>query len=275
MTDRIYSDLLETAELTESSGWATAVTRTFYMKGVPGTTVGAIMLAALRDTSIPVSGDILSDDFSNMFVSTRKAQIITLDPSGTKADVKITVEYEAVPTAVGAGYTPEYGQPTMPYSVPLRGSGSLSQITTRKHYNGTPIELTYTHGGTTITRPVKVDVFDIHGTFTRETLEATNAPDDLKDYWLNAVNLTTFRGKEKDTWLCNQVEYELYSQWSNPMLYKFTWQFEYRPTKWIYEGVYEDDAGNIPSDVSDSTGNGIVKVYWHPAIDFNQKFGYP
>ena len=267
----VGSAQLEGSGLTEEFGFVSEATAVRTVL-VAGDDLGEVLMTALAHPNIPRAGDALSTFVPFARVERRTPRVIGRDQATGKWYVQVTVEYKrhieqnAVPDPLtGALNDAQHS---------VRGGASLTGIETDVDRNGNPIEVEFQGDKQRGT----VSVLDVHGHLTRQIVQFTNDPDSIVKSWINYVNVSNWKGDGPLQWLCTRVDYELVNSTSTPRAYMFAFDFERRPTKWIYTGRYKKN-GITPQGIKDQKDPahapgpyGIIDVFWHPERDFNQLF---
>ena len=295
MTISVKADMMDETGYTEEVGRVIACTRTFKCYGVTGATPGEVCKNALAEAGVPVSGDVLSADtsYAGVRVTRRIPSIESRSPDGSFV-VAITIEYTLWPVFIG---NIEESDPISYRQFSMSGGASLNQETAAFEQGDptTKIEITYNSGPTTITQSKRITVADPRVFCSREAVLAALDPDAVCGFWIGKVNSAPWKTvatiQPDRTYVytpCHPREWLCTSATNNPMnvtlavpLWKFQFEFEYRPKLLVgaeYKGGWDpvityDDEDGYP--VRGTTwGNGIREIQWPKEADFNLLFPY-
>ena len=230
----------------EEYGQIRSAVEVYNVVGAWGGSLGDLFYDALRATGIPRPGQVLSPNLPYVRAVKRVPRYLGRRSNG-EAVVRVEVEYQQLlPNTEGV-------------KLQLRGGGSLTTIQTDVDKDGNAIKVAY--NGTDHYKAL--NVLQVQQYHTRETIEETNDPDAMLGAWLNYVNSTTFRGKPARTWLVANGDWEPILLTTNPKIYKFTWQLQYDPAKYVYTAAYQNSDGDVLASAD---------INWHPEKDFTTKF---
>lgn len=250
---RIYIDLLRDVSLTEHAGETSEARRVMFLNGVPD--VPSIMESAKTFPYLPLPGDVLNADTDpEVILEDRSFTVESWDAESNTAKVRVELIYRR-----------QRPEPV----TPIRGGTALEQITSEVDKNGAAIFVVHNgndQGG-------HITVLEPRSTWVAESIEEVDDPNIVTLEWLGTVNATAWHEGDPKTWLIVRADWEEIDAYSDPRVYRFTWEFEYRREKWdpITVAYKDPQTGERPTGLVE--GVGIKDIQWYDAVDFTQKFG--
>lgn len=249
---RIYIDLVRDVFLTEHAGETVEARRLMVLVGVSDRP--SIMENSKMFPQLPLPGDVLNARTDpEMILEDRAFRVVSWDEATGTAKVRVEMIYRRQRTDL----------------TPQRGGTALEQITSEVDKNGAAI--TVEHGG--VTQGGHITVLTPRSTYSTESIEETDDPERVVLRWLGKINSVAWHNGHPKTWLIVRADWELADAFSDPPVYHFTWEMEYRREKWDPITVAYKDPQTGERPVGLVEGTGLKDINWYDAVSFTAKFG--
>jgi len=273
MATKAYIDHIETLEMNEEWGVITGCVRQATVMGLTGTD-WSVMYDVLDDAGIPPKGSYLDNDRgSHLHLVTRNVKMIDKD----KAHVTLTYgPFNDRGQRLFYDFTTILGR-----NISGKMQASVAQKATnlfREAGTGTEelivLEHTYPtddpdYSDRTISQTGQVDVYIPQRTFTIEGVKETNAPWNVAENLIGAVNKNSWLGQPMHTWMCTEVSWEFRDEGN----YFMSFAFQHDPDTWNPTAVFIDDrTGRPPDDLIE--GLGYKYIRYHREKNFVKELGF-
>lgn len=168
----------------------------------------------------------------------------------------------------------------------LRGGTSVSQITTSRKVDGSPIYVTYSgaDGPGTGDEPgespqvVEINPYSAETSIVGEVMLPTTTPGAIGETYANKINLSAWQGYAAKRAFCSSVTFEPWViERSGTKWWRFMFEFQVRKLRapfdnaWQPEAAWISEKGEYAHHPSTDT-DGLLMVEWHETANFNTVF---
>lgn len=257
-------DIIEGHSVTEEFGIITEVVRRAHVKEINATASG-VYIAVLNTAGVlPTPGDAHPAD-SNLILGPR---IPSSDGGNNSCFVDLVYRTK---------------KPI------LRGGTYVSQITTQRKRDGTPIKVSYTNAGGPgagdepgeSPQVVEINPFNAETSIVGEVLLSTTSPGGITETYVNKLNVSSWQGYAAKRVYCSQGNAEPWVlERSGTKWWRFTFEFQVRELREPFNNAWQPEAAWVSEkgeyahdpDPGDDTDGLVMVDGWYELANFNTIF---